>query len=647
MLIGVAGHVDHGKTALVQALTGVDADRLPEERRRGMTIDLGFAYAPMADGRVMGFVDLPGHERFLHNFLAGALALDTVLLVIAADEGPRPQTIEHLAILDRIGVERLVVAMSKADRVDPAGLAAAEQSAGALLANTRFAGSEIISTSSLTGEGVDALRRALEAVPERLRPAGQGFRMPIDRAFQLTGAGLVVTGSVAAGEVTMGQPLVLSPEGLPVRVRSLHVQNREQDRGAAGARCGVALAGAGRRGAARRGAWLLAPELHAPTRTLLVAVRDLPDAELRHGRAVRIHLAAEALEARVIRLAEGSAEAPYPVLLALERPTASLAGDRVALRDPAAHATLAAGRVLDPFPPERRRLRQVPTATLLALGSADATEALAARLAIDGAADLERFALARNMPPGVLRALPDVAVLGSVALTPERAAEIRARAETKLAQAHARYPDRLGLDQHELAAQLDAQQPEVAAVILGAMIREGAVRRLGGLVHLPGHRPSLAARDEALWTRLRPLLAAEPERPPTVAELASALELDWRVLRQALTRLAHFGRVVVATRNRAFLPEALAKLQAALPALAAQGEAGLFTVAAFNAATGVGRNLSVELLEYFDRRGVTRRLGDQRRLARPLRQDADAGRAGDDPADNGGVGVALVVEPRE
>jgi selenocysteine-specific elongation factor len=619
MLIGVAGHVDHGKTALVRALTGTDADRLPEERRRGMTIDLGFAYGPAGDdGRILGFVDLPGHERYLHNFMAGALTLDQALLVIAADEGPRPQTLEHLAILDRIGLERLVVALSKRDRVDADRLAMAQTEVRAMLAATGFAEAEILATSSVTGAGVEALRERLEALPPR-PPSAAAFRMAIDRVFQLAGAGLVATGAVAAGAVAVGETLVVTPAGAPVRVRSLHAQNRNVARAGAGERCGLALAGLGDRRAARRGAWLVDPRLHAPTQTLLALVRDLPGQGLRHGRQARLHLAAEALDARIIQLGEPSTQTAYPVLLGLDRPVAALRGDRLALRDPAAQATLAAGRVLDPFPPDRRRLRAVPPATQAALGAEDPAAALAARLAVDGAVDLARFALSRNLDPAAVRTFAGAEAIGSVLLAPERAEALRRQARERLAEAHRREPDRLGLDMRELARSLCNDDWAVAAAVVEDMVAQGALRRRGGLVHLPGHAPRPSDEDEALWQELEPRLAATPERPPTLAELAAALETDWRALRSALGRLAHFGRVDLATPNRAFLPEAITSLELKLGRLAEQAPGGLFTVADFNAAASLGRNLSVEILECFDRRGITLRLGDRRRLMLPLR----------------------------
>jgi selenocysteine-specific elongation factor len=616
MLIGVAGHVDHGKTALVRALTGTDADRLPEERRRGMTIDIGFAYVPAADGRILGFVDLPGHERFLHNFLAGALALDAALLVVAADEGPRPQTLEHLAILDRIGIRTLVVALSKSDRAGPEAMKGVRGAVREMLAASAFAEAEIVATSSLSGEGVEALRKRLEAAAQP--PAAQvlGFRMPVDRAFHLPGTGLVVTGSVAAGEAGVGDQLVLSPAGALVRVRSLHAQNREQARAGAGVRCGLALAGLSDHKAARRGAWLVDPRLHAPSETLLVLLRDLPGGGVRHGRQVRVHLAAEAVDARAILLAEPAAEAAYPALLALSRPTAALAGDRLAVRDPAAQATLAAGRVLDPFPPDRRRLRRASRATQIALGADDPAQALAARLEVDGAAEVGRFALARNLRLDAVRALAGTEAIGSVLLSVERAAELRQQALERLAEAHRRYPDRLGLDRNQLARSLAGEGDlNVSGAVLDDLVAQGALRRRGGLLHLPDHEPRASIDDEALWGRLQPLLAAAPERPPTLAELAEALEMDWRRLREAVVRLAHFGRVEFAVANRAFLPEAIAALEGRIERLAATSPGGLFTVADFNAAVGIGRNLSVAILEYFDRRGFTQRLSDHRRLA--------------------------------
>jgi selenocysteine-specific elongation factor len=619
MLIGVAGHVDHGKTALVEALTGINADRLPEERRRGMTIDLGFAYAAAGDGRILGFVDLPGHERFLHNFLAGALALDRILLVVAADEGVRAQTLEHLAILERIGVRRLTAVISKIDQAPPDRVAEVEADVRGRLAAAGFADAAIMAVSSRSGQGIAALRAFLEATAEPAADVGRRFRMPIDRAFSLTGVGLVVTGAVVAGEVAVGAQLLLSPSGVPARVRSLHAQNQEATSARAGQRCGLAIAGRFDPARVRRGDWLVDPGLHAPADRILVRVRAFPGATVRPGRLLRLHHAAAAVSAKAYPLGEGAGDAPFPVHLTLARPIAALHGDRLVLRDPATKANLAAGWIIDSFAPERRALRRHTPATLMAMGEEDPAVALAARLAAEGAVDVARFALSRNRTVDSLAGLagPDVVRLarGDVWLSRSRAQALREGVLQRLAEVHRRHPDRLGLNVADLA-RLCADQagPLVAQALIDDLLAVGAIRRSGGVVHLPGHAPRLAERDEALWARLAERFEDAGLRPPTVAELAGEVGLDRRELRAALDRMQYFGHLALATANRAFLPETLGRLRAVAEALSRSSPDGLFSAAQFNHASGIGRNLTIEILEYFDRQGVTERVGDLRRM---------------------------------
>jgi len=249
MIIATAGHIDHGKTALVRALTGVDADRLPEEKRRGLTIDLGFAYTTLPDGTELGFVDVPGHERFLPNMLAGVLSIDRVLLIIAADDGPRPQTLEHLDILELVGIAEVTGVITKIDRVDAARRDAVIDEVTALLVAAGYTDSPIFAVSSRTGDSIAALAAHLSeraALADRTRaakpPEGQ-FRLPIDRVFSLSGIGMVATGTAAAGSVAPGDRLVLSPRGIEVRVRGVHAHNRPVDHAAAGDRCALNIVG--------------------------------------------------------------------------------------------------------------------------------------------------------------------------------------------------------------------------------------------------------------------------------------------------------------------------------------------------------------------------------------------------------------------
>ncbi|HEV7386146.1 MAG TPA: selenocysteine-specific translation elongation factor, partial [Phenylobacterium sp.] len=268
MIIGTAGHVDHGKTALVKALTGVDGDRLKEEKARGVTIDLGFAYLPIEDGRVLGFVDVPGHERFVRTMLAGATGIDLALLVVAADEGVKPQTLEHLAIIDLLGVGQGLIVLSKADLATPQRLDEVTAELKPTTAGTVLDTAEVLPVSTVTGQGLDVLRAHLAAAAAAMaqRSAETRFRLAVDRAFILQGVGVVVTGTVLSGMVRVGDRLLVSPSGLPVRVRSLHAQNQPAETGRAGDRCALNLTGPGvSRELVRRGDMVLDPALHAPT----------------------------------------------------------------------------------------------------------------------------------------------------------------------------------------------------------------------------------------------------------------------------------------------------------------------------------------------------------------------------------------------
>ena len=377
MIIGTAGHIDHGKTSIVRALTGVDTDRLKEEKARGITIDLGFAYQALPGGGVLGFVDVPGHEKLIRNMLAGATGIDHVLFVVAADDGPMPQTREHLAILDLLGVQRGVVALTKADLVSAQRLGQAQDEVRALLAGTALAGADILPVSSRTGQGVDALRGALEAAHAKLtrERAGGHFRLSVDRSFSLAGVGTVVTGTAVAGRVTVGDKLLVSPAGTAVRVRGLHAANREATEGVAGQRLALNLSGVEKQDV-MRGDWIVAEPAHAPTQRIDARLRVLAaeSQPLAHWTPLHLHLGAVDVGARIVLL-EGQAIAPGSqalVQLELEQPIGALHGDRFIVRDQSAQRTIGGGVVLDAFaPPARRHKAQ----RLGLLGSARARHA--------------------------------------------------------------------------------------------------------------------------------------------------------------------------------------------------------------------------------------------------------------------------------
>jgi selenocysteine-specific elongation factor len=633
MILATAGHIDHGKTALVRALTGVDADRLPEEKRRGLTIDLGFAYATLPDGSEIGFVDVPGHERFLPNMLAGVLSIDRVLLVVAADDGPRPQTVEHLDILELIEVAEITGVVTKIDRVSSERAAAVAAEVTALLADAGYADSPIFSVSSHTGDGIAALTRHLQESAHRAEPLRAAtpppglFRMAIDRAFSLPGIGLVVTGTADAGTVAVGDRLTVSPRDIAVRVRGLHAHNHVIQTAAAGERCAVNIVGGFPEGGEpRRGDWLLAPERHLPTRRIDLFVRASrhTEAPLRDGLPVHLHLGTVDAVGRLAVL-RGRALEPGAsgfVQLDLDQPIGALHGDRVVLRDHGARATLAGGRVVDPLAPRRGRRLPARLALLEAMAPGDPAAALYRMLAVEGLVDLVKFALVRNLTAAGLDALTEAGAfrrIGSrhapVAATRERLADIADTVGAALFAWHQVQPDMLGPTRAALLAQLRPAGAVFEAALdaaLAELATAGKAVREGGMWRLPEHRPRLSNADEKLWERVRPLLAAAELRPPRVREIAASLTLEPAAAERLLTRAARLGRVAKVADNRFFLPETVDRLAALARALAAEAPEGAFTAAAFNESSGVGRNLTIQILQYLDRIGATRRVGDAR-----------------------------------
>ncbi|MFN4090898.1 MAG: selenocysteine-specific translation elongation factor [Alphaproteobacteria bacterium] len=629
MIVATAGHIDHGKTSLVRALTGVDADRLPEEKRRGMTIDLGFAYHPLPGGGILGFVDVPGHERFVRNMLAGVGGIDFGLLVVAADDGIMPQTREHLAILDMLGVRRGAVAITKIDRVSDERSATVAEEVAALLSRTALAGAPTFPVSSVTGAGLRPLDAHLTRAAQAMRRAAAtgGFRVAIDRCFTLRGAGIVVTGTAFAGSVRVGDRLVLSPQGLEVRVRSIHAQNRETHAARAGERCALNIAAAGlSKDAVHRGDWVVAADLHAPTERIDAEMRLLPDAPapLRDRTPVHLHLGAADVTAR-LSLLEGRSVEPggtARVRLQLDRPIGALARDRFVLRDQSAQRTLGGGRVVDPFPPLRGARRPERLAVLAALDTDDPADALRAALALlpFGLATAP-FLRARNLADAdratLFARVPQVRLgeaEAATALAPERWQALRRAILEGIAAWHARHPDQPGPDPRRLRTAL-AERPSVAVfdAALSALAKSGDLRREAGWVRLPGHEARISPADAQLWAQIEPLLDAGALRPPRVREIATELRLDHTPVTAALRRLARLGLVLPVADNRFFPPRAMAEL-ARLAVRAAEAGGGSFTAVDYKTLTGVGRNVAIQLLEFLDSRGLTRREGDRRRI---------------------------------
>lgn len=625
MIVGTAGHIDHGKTALIKAFTGVDADRLKEEKARGITIDLGYAYAPLPNGEVLGFIDVPGHERYVHNMLAGATGIDQVLLVVAADDGVMPQTREHLEIVDLLGVTRGVVALTKTDRVDTARVAQVQAEIEALLAGTSLAGSPVFPVSSVTGDGVAALRAYLENSAAGMVRAGDGyFRLAADRCFTLAGAGTVVTGTVFAGRVQVGDRLLVSPRGLDVRVRGIHAQNRAAGEGHAGQRCALSLAGIEKTDIAR-GDWLLEPAIHHPTDRFDARLRVAAGARaLRHWTPAHLHLGAAEVLAHV-SLLEGTSLAPGASGLAqlvLEHPVGALHGDRLILRDQSGSHTLAGGVVLDPFAPARKTRTPQRIAALGALEVVAPRPALEALLGVSAAGvDLNGFARSRNLPAAtaesLYREVPMVTVVTAAGIrfgfSPARWTALEQAIADALAEVHRRTPEQLGVEGRQLRRTATSELPwELFAALIGKLLNEQRVARHGPWLHRPGHRITLTAAEEKLWRGVAPLLRATPFQPPWVRDIAHVLKAPEAQVRALLKRVTLIGDTYEVLHDRFFTREAVTQLaQIAAELDAANGEV---RAAEFRDRIGCGRKLAIQILEYFDRTGYSRRVGDAHRM---------------------------------
>ena len=618
MIVGTAGHIDHGKTALVKALTGVDADRLKEEKARGITIDLGYAYSDLGDGRQLGFVDVPRHERFVHNMLAGATGIDAALLVVSAVEGIKPQTVEHLQIVDLLGLDRGIVALTKSDLTDDDQILERMAEVETLLASTSLKGAEIVPVSALTGQGIDELKSRLLALGESGKGASGFARLAVDRCFVLSGAGVVVTGTIHAGEIKVDDRLVLTPSGLEARVRSLHAQNRPAEIGRAGERCALNLAGPKlSKEAIRRGDWVVSSELHAPTDRIDVRLKLLASEEqpLKHWSPVHVHLGSAHAMGRVALL-EGDRLAPGASGLAqlvLEEKVGALAGDRIVLRDPSATRTLAGATVIDPFGPPRNRRSERRRAELAALGKADA-DVLPQLLRLEaGFVEMVRFGQSRNLRPAEVEALLGPAggeSLEGFGFLSETLAAARLDIVDTLKAFHEAKPDAPGLQPERLRVTLKKRWSiPVFRVLLDREVRAKKVMVDGPFLRMPGHSLTLGPKDETLWNKVAAELRRERFKPPRVRDFAQAYSVPEPDMRRLLQRLARIGRVVEVAPDQYFLRPVVAEMIGIAHAFGRD-----FTAAEFRDKLDNGRKVAILILEFFDRHGVTVRRGDLRRV---------------------------------
>ncbi|NYU08427.1 selenocysteinyl-tRNA-specific translation elongation factor SelB [Enterobacteriaceae bacterium CCUG 67584] len=605
MIIATAGHVDHGKTTLLQAITGVNADRLPEEKKRGMTIDLGYAYWPQPDGRVLGFIDVPGHEKFLSNMLAGVGGIDHALLVVACDDGVMAQTREHLQILSLTGNPQLTVALTKADRVDEERVEAVREEVLATLRDYGFADATLFVTVATEGRGIGALRDHLQQLPERAHADHHRFRLAIDRAFTVKGAGLVVTGTALSGEVRVGDSLWLTGVNKSVRIRGLHAQNQPVEQAHAGQRIALNLVGDTEKAELNRGDWLLAGTPPEPATRVIVSLQS--DVPLAQWQPLHIHHAASHVTGRVSLLEGALAE------LVFDTPLWLADNDRLVLRDISARVTLAGARVVTLNPPRRGKRKPEYLNWLATLETAtDDRSALLAHLE-RGAVNLDDFGWARQLSGEGLRQLtqqPTFIQAGNSLLNTPVAARWQRKILDVLAIYHQQHQDEPGPGRERLRRMALPMEDEALVLLLIERMREsGELHSYHGWLHLPDHKAGFTPEQQAVWQKAQALFRDDPW---WVRDLARETATDEQTMRQVLKHAAQQGLITAIVKDRYYRHDRIVTFANLIRAL--DSERGSTCAADFRDRLNVGRKLAIQILEYFNRIGFTRRRGNDHLL---------------------------------
>jgi selenocysteine-specific elongation factor len=634
LIVGTAGHIDHGKSALVRALTGTDPDRLPEEKRRGITIDLGFADLELDDLR-LGFVDVPGHERFIKNMLAGAHGIDLLALVIAADEGVMPQTREHFDICRLLGVRNGLVVITKKDLVDEEMLVLVEDEARELVNGSFLENAPVVTVSSRTGAGLDELKARLTEMGKRVPPRSLDFtmRLPIDRAFSMKGFGSVVTGTLISGKITEGDELELLPANIKVRVRGLQVHNKSVHEAHAGQRTAVNLAGVDT-SQIERGMVLAPAGRLRPTQVVDVWIDVLPGASraLRSRSRVRFHIGAAEVLGR-IRVLEASSQIPAGhgglAQLRLEAPVVALHGDRFILRSYSPAETIAGGVILDPFAVKHRGREMEHALQLLRLLMQDDRAAKFAgfvRASGERGLRIADLAAATGWANEVLAVLASrveaegsVVDTGGVYLARESFDRLSQAVVSELERYHKREPLARGMLRETLREKVFAHSsPELFAGVIARLEADGKVVSEKDIVRSSQHSVGLSEQDAELSKRIEQLYLAAGVEAPTIDEAMTktGVAAAQRAQARKLLQLLIDDRKLVRIQGEMFMhAQVVEDLKAKLRNYASKHEPErLIDVAAFKDLAGVSRKYAIPLLEFFDREQVTRRAGDKRTI---------------------------------
>lgn len=621
MIVTLAGHVDHGKTALVHALTGVNTDRLKEEQARGLTIDLGFAYATLAEERI-GFVDVPGHHRFIHNMIAGVASQQHALVVVAADDGIMPQTIEHTQILGLLGLESGTIVINKVDLVDRDRLATCRDAVNTWRSNSFLRDADVFEVAAPSMQGISQLSQHLVDVARRFhgRDSQKPFRLAIDRAFSLRGVGTIVTGTVASGSVAVGDEVFLSATGSRVRVRGVNVQGDDASIAQISDRCSLNIAGAGVSDA-RRGHWVLAPDCEFSVARVYANASILPDfpRTVSHWSSIHVYHLTDHAEARISMLEFNNLNAGEHGLVELHcnEPMHFKAGDRLILRDRDLARTLGGATVLAPVPAGTTRRRTTENIAFLkglqrSLANNDLTQAFKthASRGLVYVDEFARFFLCTHADLADALASSEIAHESDQAIATSKYDEIATAVQKILAEFHVTQPAVVGMTMAKLATELPYSESALQFTV-DRLVAKDRLRFVAGCYALAEHHVQAVAYDADFFTKVEPMFDAD--QPVSLGDVAKQLNMPFREIEKTLRPMLAAKVLVQVNKNRYLTPSRLSELERIAAELAAVKP---FTVREFRDASGLGRNTVIDVLEYFDRQRITQRRGDARVMLR-------------------------------
>lgn len=629
MIIGTAGHIDHGKTLLIQALTGVQTDRLEDEKKRGITIALGYAYSPLEQGEILGFVDVPGHENLVHTMVAGATGIDFALLVVAADDGLMPQTYEHIAILSLLGLQRGCVVITKKDRASSAELAALNEALQQALQSTFLAQAPVFTVDSVSGDGIANLKNYLhtEALQGLHRSTEGFFRLAVDRVFTLDGQGTVVTGTVYGGQAQLHsseQDLRLMPQNKSVRLRNIHAQNTASEQAKAGQRCALNLANISK-DQIERGDWIADARCFEPSARIDVRLSLLPtaDAVVKTWSPLHVHIGAAHYLAHVVPLSQDLVQPGQSALVQLvfEHPVCTMPGDRFIVRNAQAKQTVGGGWVIDPNAPDRKRRALARLAWLDGVESYLNSQQLdpllrQAPYGLDHQF-LQRLAGGADQSlqiPAAARWVQAPRLEQKCLIHTNAWDHLLARVENVLATVHESQPDEPGVEAARLRRMVAPKAPDTLWLsVLKELVQRQRLAVNGPWYHLTAHTVSFSADEERVAHQLVGLSHSGGYNPPWVRDMAATLDVPEDQIRAIGRKLVRQGVLYQVVRDLYYHREHIMALAQSFAHLAASKD---LKAADFRDHLQLGRKRTIQILEFFERIGYTRRLRDKH-LIRP------------------------------